>query len=442
MDGASTANVGPGSPLDRLPDDILLRILAAGTRQFAYNVDEFGDLKKLCRLRTVCHRFDDLAVNTQNILWTLTPDNVLSPSAHRFLQQCQKLRTIRLVGSQTFSAANAEAFNIPNSFWLAISGVTPNLEKFELIGVYKGFRTAAHEAFKTMAMCPHLVSMKLESCVPYLTRPLSSRYKLKSLIDLSLSNVEMSDRSLSSILEVCEQLESLALSMVAGLTSPAVASSTLKELVIGQRGSFMTTLKVVAPNLSSLTASGLTTLAISAPKLEQLFLRHTCAIVLECAWKVTTLEVGPGTRDLDQLKSILTLCEDARVLKLPSSFRPDVTQGQVALSKLLICLRHLECLELPLDIARRIDSSLENAESLSSILRHLTTLKVCFEKIHDQSDLCLELCRVAPRLEILSIDLTKLLGEERADVVAMRLLEIQRRYPKVKVVVNWPNQLQ
>lgn len=72
----------------------------------------------------------------------------------------------------------------------------------------------------------------------------------------------------------------------------------------------------------------------------------------------------------------------------------------------------------------------------------LKHLKVGFRKAIAQHDLCLELAKVAPKLESITIDLKEMIrgpGKVAIDAIVTRFIRLQKVYPSLILKVEWPD---
>lgn len=437
--GSLLYTVGPSSPFDQLPDDLVVGILVCAARD-AYAddaVSHFGCLDKLCQLRLVCSRFDRIITQAEYVTWTLSHEGEIKLEAVRFIKGCENLRSLHIDGGY-----GSTRYSISDDFMVAISGATPSLEYFGVSGgrLCKDIQSAppdwqTHELFRTLSLCPQLRSLSLERCVAKIHRPLSLRYPLASLIKVDLINVEVMDMGLASIFLASPVLEKFALDNVNGLQDPMIASKTLTSLTF-HPGQSLGILKVETPNLNHLEVSTILRLLVAAPKLHTLMLSRVSNLVKEAPWEVDTLEVE-DVATKENLVEFFLSCMDARVVRLKENvFSANAFSGGVGLSQLVQPFRELRELEVAHDLSRFILIE-KDVSLLRTSLASLRSLKVGFHQISEEVDLCLELAKVAPKLDTITIDLENTC-QGRVETAVMRFLKLQKQYPQLDTQISWP----
>lgn len=262
------------NPFDKLPDDLVLRILkeAAGDSiapSRYRGLQGFARVGELCKLRIVCSRFDRIIPQAEKITWKIEEPSVAKNRIRtlRFILENQGLTSLRLLN------IDADSDLLPQAFLLAIATASPLLHYLEIDG--GGFweverekeQTQAEQLLRSLALCPQLESLVLDSHSTYLMRPLSSRYSFKSLLSLDLTGATLTDSSLASITKVCPVLESLIVDKVYDLENATIQSNSLKRLIIEAAAEDIGTLEVKAPSLTSLEAGRIVQLQVDAPSL-------------------------------------------------------------------------------------------------------------------------------------------------------------------------------
>lgn len=186
------------SPLDRMSDDLLLRILVAAAADDTEQSEGFASLNQLCQLRTVCSRFDKIIPDAGKLVCTELISNFegYQVAVLRFLQQKQAVKSLDLT------------VKVSQLFLEALSGAAPHLESIQISHGFSesDLRLTPEdgnlEIFKAMSMCRSLNTLRIEcrpdSDVNFYGR-LASRYSLKALKSLVMSEIRLDEDFVASI---------------------------------------------------------------------------------------------------------------------------------------------------------------------------------------------------------------------------------------------------
>ncbi|GAQ88941.1 hypothetical protein KFL_004710100 [Klebsormidium nitens] len=155
----------------------------------------------------------------------------------------------------------------------------------------------------------------------------------------------------------------------------------------------------------------------------------------EVPWEVVMLDVEEWVGAYEQLLDLLRVCGNARHVRLGQA---SACRLEVKLSHLLTPFVQLEGLELPSDMPHWLLHE-EEVASFHEPLNHLKRLALGFERLDGKFEYFFELLSVAPRLESLQIDLRMVNQGRKVDALVRMLLNLQKRYPSLNIVVNWPN---
>jgi hypothetical protein len=210
-DGMGSSNVGPGCLFDRLPEHIIVDILARDAE--INNGMGDSDLRRLCQYRTVCKRFKDIVHQAGSVSCKLDEARLIEMRLIRFLQESERVETLIV-------RAPAKPFQISNVFLCAFLGASKSLTALRLSGgtlCTPSSDESVHELFRTMSGCPHLKSLNLHFCGANIKAPVRAKHQLRSLSDLSISKASINDKSMASVLKLCPALTALSLAKLGGL---------------------------------------------------------------------------------------------------------------------------------------------------------------------------------------------------------------------------------
>lgn len=420
------------SGFDRLPDHLVTRILVAASS---------GVVEGLCRYRTVCSRFNRIAAQAEKVTCQLQDAGTLKSGVVRYLQDCQGLKSL------CFTSPISNAGSIPDLFWPAISGATPGLTHCEISHANlcpsdTASEEPTHELLRTMAKCPQLRLLKLDSCRARLDKPVSAQHTFKSLTNIHLSDCYLEDPCLQSLMKACPCLKDLALDGINGLVFPTISSGSMESMLIKPCDD-IDNVRIKMPQLAHLKAVFIGKLFIDAPNLVELMLDACWEVEREVPWKVATLEIREGPRSQEELNQIFRLCPDSRTVRLDDAMNVDndAYEDGVDLVELLQPFERLESLTLPSDMHPFIAHPKEQeGPLLLSRLFYLKKLSIGLSDIDAEFDLAMELVKLAPNLERVVIDVRDMLDGEVSDLVRS-FLEIQKQYPHLEVHVQWPKGL-
>lgn len=423
--------MGPSTFLDAVPDEILVRILVLAARD-ATAAEPSALLEDLCKLKTVCSRFDRVAYQAESVTCRLDKAKVTDMNALRFLQSTHRLNSLRLTSPKSLMK-----YPIPDTMFLAISGACANLEHFETYGCSLSWEGMTPELLRTLSLCPRLKTLKLTESYAQLSEPLSGRHRFQSLVELSLTQALLEDACLASIIKQCPCLDVLNLDRVSGLSSPTVKSDTLRRVVL-KVDPFANALgfaRIEARRLLHLEVTAVDEVSVNAPMLSKLVLLNVGNVVPEGPWKIAMLDVENWFGTYEQLLFVLGTCGNATHVRLgPTS----VYWCDSKLSHVLKPFAQLRVLELPYDMPH-LTFHEEDIASFHVALAQLKKLAVGFERQDKSLEFFLELLSTAPRLESIQIDLSHVVCGRKVDTIVRMLLDLQKRFPSLDIIVKWPN---
>lgn len=431
-----SAGVGPRRPFERLPDDIVQRILAQAAELNGCPPNKgFAQIQRLCQLRTVCSRFDRLVPCTERLLCrnaNHTAQLVL------FLQDTQAVKAICI-----------NAGPLPQLSLQALLGAAPHVQSLVIVDGFFYIHNDAqipgnhvqnlHDLFRFLSMRHQLKELELkESAVPF-HGALSSRHTLSNLNSLTLDDIGVDAVCLASILKACSSLTALVVRQAEGLRNTAIAlgSLTTLDFDMSRELSAAASLEIQAPQLLHLTVTSVNRVTVNAPNLLALELYYTSEIRILSPWKVRTIKIEDGPHPFGKLMEVLNSCSSATEVTLRRCLPalPQLSTDRAMLSSLLRPLKQLETLTLSSVVPACV---LEEQEA-DLTLAHLKSLEIGFKRLGGISALCSTFIKLSRQLEKFVIDLTTVVqGEVAVDDLVGLVLSLQRSHPRLTLIVKWP----
>jgi hypothetical protein len=451
------------SPVDRLPDSILLDIVlrsAEGEPSFL-DPPEFckGLLwrcaKALCRIRLVSKRFKALVSQADNVVWDFRGQEEMEARAIGLLSAAENIKGLKVLNMKL-----AMTYRLSMGFLAGVIMILPSLTVFELSGFQLGFSpystdALVHQLLESLSMCPHLTHLHLKFGNVQMKSPLSPRLRFGNLKEVYLGNVHVSDDALSSLLVQSPVLATLVMECDSVLLRrPRILSASLLKLEMhlvgpGLEGPSFDELIIVCPKLAHLHTPTAAKMVITAPELRTLALlryeEDEGPLIWEVVpWKVQKLSIqGTGKWELDDFTKLCDLCPDLVDLKMDDIYGICESIDPGVLARTCKEIRKLY-IHSSL-ISSTSDGMANSTDELTRLLRFdkLKYLGVRIGDRKDDVDKCIKMVSLCPNLETLKGQVSAMYvsdSEDDEDPVDDRVpyleAELKRILPTLDITIK------